>query len=39
MHASEIDTSQLDQGQVDYFLENAGLEAKAKGTAEKVLRR
>jgi hypothetical protein len=39
MHTSEIDASKLDQSQVDYFLENAELEAKAKGTAEKVLRR
>ena len=39
MHASAIDASQLDQGQVDYFLENAELEPDAKAAAENVLKR
>jgi len=38
IHATAIDPSKLDQTQVDYFLENAELKAKAKKTAQTVLK-
>jgi hypothetical protein len=38
IHTKAIDASKLDQTQVDYFLENAELEAKAKKMAQKVLK-
>ena len=37
-HATEIDPSKLDQTQVDYFLENADLEAKAREAVRRVLK-
>ena len=38
IHATEIDASKLDQTQVDYFLENAELEVKAREAVRRVLK-
>jgi len=38
IHATEIDASKLDQTQVDYFLENAELEDKAREAVRRVLK-
>ena len=38
IHTSAIDASKLDQTQVDYFLENAELEAKAREAVRRVLK-
>jgi len=39
IHTTAIDASQLDQAQVDYFLENAELETKAREAVRRVLKR
>lgn len=38
IHTAAIDASRLDQTLVDYFLENAQLEAKARKMAQTVLK-
>jgi hypothetical protein len=38
IHTMEIDASKLDQTQVDYFLENAELETKAREAVRRVLK-
>lgn len=38
IHTAAIDASKLDQTQVDYFLENAELEAKAREMVRRVLK-
>ena len=37
-HTTAIDASKLDQTQVDYFLENAELKAKAREAVQRVLK-
>jgi hypothetical protein len=37
-YSAAIDASMLDQTQIDYFLENAELEAKGKGAVRRVLK-
>ena len=38
IHTTAIDASKLDQTQVDYFLENADLEPKAREAVRRVLK-
>jgi len=38
IHSTAIDASKLDQAQVDYFLENAELDAKKREVARRVLK-
>ena len=38
IHTAAIDASKLDQTQVDYFLENAELEAKARQMVQRAMK-